>query len=187
MIGAWPVAWLLTAVFAASALGSLPRRRRSGAGVADGISAAFHLLMCLALMVMTWRSEPLLPVWLQTAAFGCAVIWFGLAAPARTADVPARSLSGWHHAVMAGAMIWMIMVTPAAMRTPSAGGMSAMSRPAIPNAVAVISALLGAYCGLAAAAWLARATDRGLRIRDRRAASQAAMSVGMAALLVAML
>ena len=52
--------------------------------MADRVSAAFHAPMCLALVVMTWRSGPVLP-WFQAAVFGCAVLWFGLAALCRTA------------------------------------------------------------------------------------------------------
>jgi hypothetical protein len=72
MIGAWPARVLLMAVLAASGLASLPTGGRAGIRVADRVSAAFHALMCLGLIVMTWRSGPVLP-WFQAAVFGCAV------------------------------------------------------------------------------------------------------------------
>jgi hypothetical protein len=60
--------WLLTAVFAAAGLGSLPVPGRAGtARMAAGVSEVFHALMCAA--------------WFQQALFGCAVIWFGLVSP----------------------------------------------------------------------------------------------------------
>jgi hypothetical protein len=143
--------------------------------------------MCLGLIVMTWRSGPALP-WVQAAVFGCAVLWFGLAALGRTAGARARRAAGRHDALMAAAMIWMIFAMPTAMPTaPAHGGMPAMSRPATTTAVLVVSALLAAYFGLAAITWLVRATGPGPRLRDRVAAGQAAMSTGMAMLLLAML
>jgi hypothetical protein len=142
--------------------------------------------MSLGLIVMTWRSAPVLP-WAQAAVFGCAVLWFTLAAPRLTAGAPARSASGWHDALMAGAMIWMIFAMPAAMPMAPAHGMTSMSRPAAPTAVRVVSALLAAYFGLATIPWLVRAAVPGPRLRDRVAACHAAMSAGMAVLLLAML
>jgi Domain of unknown function (DUF5134) len=116
------------------------------------------------------------------------VLWFGLAAHGRTAGAPARRASGWHDALMAGAMIWMIFAMPAAMPiAPAHGGMPAMSHPATPTAILVVSAVLAAYFGLAAIPWFARSTGPGLRLHDRAAAGHAAMSTGMAVLLLAML
>lgn len=59
MVGALAARWLLTALFAAAGLASLPVRERAGtARVADRISGVFHALMSAALIVMIWRSEP---------------------------------------------------------------------------------------------------------------------------------
>jgi hypothetical protein len=89
---------------------------------------------------------------------------------------------------MAGAMIWMIFAMPAAMpMAPVHGGMPAMSRPATPTAILLVSAVLAAYFGFAAIPWLVRAIGPRLRPRDRAAAGHAAMSTGMAVLLLAML
>jgi protein-S-isoprenylcysteine O-methyltransferase Ste14 len=101
---------------------------------------------------------------------------------------PARRASGWHDALMAGAMIWMIFAMSATMpMAPVHGGMPAMSRPATPTAILLVSAVLAAYFGLAAIPWLVRAIGPRLRLRDRAVAGHAAMSTGMAALLLAML
>lgn len=119
------------------------------------------------------------------------MIWFGLASPGGTARFRARSVPGLHHALMAGAMIWMITAMPAAMRMMPAGparsAMPAMSRPATPAAVPVVSILLAAYFALAAIPWFVRAIGPGRRVNDSAAASHAAMSAGMAAMLLAML
>jgi hypothetical protein len=48
---------------------------------------------------MTWRSEAALAVWSQTALFGCAVIWFGLADISETAPFRQTSLPSAHHAL----------------------------------------------------------------------------------------
>jgi hypothetical protein len=184
MVTAMGARWLLTAVFAAAGLGSLRALRRAGtARAADRVSDVFHVLMSAALIAMTWRSEATIAVWFQTAQFGCAVIWFGLASPSGTARSWPASLPGAHHALMAGAMIWMITAMPAHMRIAPAGA----SRTAMPAAVLAVSVLLAAYFALAAIPWLVRATGPGRRVNGRAAASHAAMSAGMAAMLLAML
>jgi Domain of unknown function (DUF5134) len=122
MAGAVAARWLLTAVFAAAGLGSLPVPGRVGtARAAARVSEVFHALMCTALIAMTWRSEPIAPTWFELALFGCAVIWFGLAGPGGVAGFRARRLPGLHHSLMAGAMIWMITAMSAASRMGPAG------------------------------------------------------------------
>jgi hypothetical protein len=86
-----------------------------------------------------------------------------------------------------GAMIWMIFAMPAAMPMAPAHGMATAPNPATPMAVLVVSALLAAYFGFAAIPWLVQATGPGPRLRDAAAAGHAAMSAGMAVLLLAML
>jgi hypothetical protein len=192
MAGALAVRWLLTAVFAAAGLGSLPVSGRVGtARVAARVSAVFHALMCAALIAMTWRSEPIAPAWFLTALFGCAVIWFGLADPGGVAVFRVRRLPGLHHALMAGAMIWMITAMPPAMPMGPArrarGAMPAMSGHGAPAAVLAVSVLLAAYFALAAVPWFGCAIGAGRRVTGRAAAGHAAMSAGMAAMLLALL
>ena len=175
-------------VFAVAGLGSLPRRGR-----ADGVSDVFHILMAVALIAMTWRPEPAVAVWLQAALLGSAVIWFALARPGAAGRFRAGRLAGLHHALMAGGMIWMITAMstsmPMAPARPARGAMPAisMSRPVMSAAVGVVSVLLAAYFAVAAIPWFARAVGPRRRVNDPAAAGHAAMSAGMAAMLLAML
>src|SRR6266851_80625 len=121
MIGGRAAQWLLTAVFAAAGLRSgtarwvgLPRRGRAGpAPLSDRVSAVFCSTMCAALIAMTWRSEPAVAQWLQAAVFGSAAVWLGLVSMAGSGRVQRPSLPAVVHALMAGAMIWMLTATPA--------------------------------------------------------------------------
>jgi uncharacterized protein DUF5134 len=163
--------------------------------------------------------------------FGCAAVRFALARPGATARRGPVSLPGAHHALMAGAMTWMITAMQAAMPMAGPGhasdpipptpapvvpsmshaamtatpdpaipamshaavpamadpAMPAMSHVAVPATVLAVGVLLAAYFALAAIPWLVRAVGPGPRINDRAAAGHAAMSAGMAAMLVAML
>jgi uncharacterized protein DUF5134 len=178
--------WLLTVAFAAAALGAvLPRRGPAGsARRADRAKAVFCQVMCAALIAMAWRPEPAAAAWAQAAGFGCAAIVF--IAGWRTRP----SLDRLHHALMAGAMIWMLIAGPGAAR-PSPGhghgAMAAMPGAGLPVPVLAVSGLVAACCAAASIPWLARAIGPGLRVRDPAAAGQAAMSAGMAAMLIAML
>lgn len=53
-------------VFAAAGARILSARGRAGA---NRVSTALHVLMCAALIVMTWRSRLALPLSFQVAAF----------------------------------------------------------------------------------------------------------------------
>src|ERR1700722_1289274 len=166
MAGAVAARWLLTAVFAAAGLGSLPVLGRvDTARAAARVSEVFHALMCTALIAMTWRSEPIAPTWFEPALFGCAVVWFGLVGPG--------GLPALHHALMAGAMIGMIPAMPAASRMGPAGparsAMPAMSPRAAPAAVLAVCVLLAAYFAFAAVPWLV--CHRSWAARDRQSRS----------------
>ena len=175
-------------VFAVAGLGSLPRRGR-----ADGVSDVFHILMAVALIAMTWRPEPAVAVWLQAALLGSAVIWFALARPGAAGRFRAGRLAGLPRALMAGGMIGMLTAMstsmPMAPARPARGAMPAisMSRPVMSAAVGVVSVLLAAYFAVAAIPWFARAVGPRRRVNDPAAAGHAAMSAGMAAMLLAML
>ena len=79
-------------------------------------------------------------------------------------------------------------MTPPAPTAGDVGGSgAAMSRPAAPAAVLAVSVLLAAYFALAAVPWLVCAIGPGRRVTDSAAAGHAAMSAGMAAMLLAML
>jgi hypothetical protein len=182
--------WLLTAVFAVAGLGAaLPRRERAGPGQpADRLPAVFCATMCAALIAMTWLSEPAAATWLQVAVFGCAALRLALASPARSRRGQRTGLPALLHALMAGAMIWMLTAMPAAagMR-PARGAMVSTSWAGTPAAVVVVSILLAVSCAAASIPWLARAVGPGPRVNDPVAAGQAVMSAGMAAMLFAAL
>jgi hypothetical protein len=185
--------WALTVVFAAAGLAAaLPRRDPAGSAQrAERVSNVFCSVMCAALITMTWRSEPAAATWLQAALFGCAVLWFGLTSLASFGRGRTPSLPDLFHTLTAGVMIWMLAAMPAGTGMPAAGAarsaMAPMSRAATPALVLVISVLLAVSCAAGSIPWLARAIAPGYRVRDPAAASQAAMSAGMAAMLLATL
>lgn len=193
MIESLTARWLLTVVFAAAALGTAIQWRQSAGAArrADQPAAVFCMVMCTALIAMTWWLEPAALTWVQVAGFGCAALWFLLASGTRFGQFRRPRLVGMHHALMGGAMIWMLVALPglAGMRPsmPGQHAMAAMSGggPAIP--VLAVSGLVAAACGAAALPWLARAIGPGPRVTDPAAAGQVVMSAGMAAMLIVML
>jgi hypothetical protein len=190
MIESVTARWLLTAVFAAAALGTVIQWRQSAGSArrADQPAAAFCLVMCTALIAMTWWLEPAALTWVQVAGFGCAALWFLLAGWGKFGQ---PRLVGLHHALMGTAMIWMLVALPgvAGMRPvmPGQDAMAAMPSGAPSVPVLAVSALVAACCAAAALPWLARAIGPGLRVTHPGAAGQAVMSAGMAAMLIVML
>jgi Domain of unknown function (DUF5134) len=185
--------WALTAVFAAAGLtAALPRRDPAGvAQPAERISNVFCSVMCAALIVMTWRSEPAAVTWLQAALFGCVGLWFGLTSLAGFGQGRWPSRPDLFRTLMVGAVMWMLTAMPANTGMPAAGAardaMAPMSWAATPAPVLVISILLAVSCAAASIPWLARAIAPGHRVKDPAAVSLAAMSAGMAAMLLATL
>lgn len=168
---------VLTVVFGAAALGRAlpvaPPGRPAGR-----LAAGFCIAMCAALIAMTWWPEPAGAMWLQVALFGGTALWLMLAGPLR---------AGLRHALMAAAMAWMLTAVPARLPMRGMAGMArmAVATPSVP--VLAVSGLVAACCVATSIPWVARAiSGRGLRLADPEAASQAAMSVGMAAMLIAM-
>jgi hypothetical protein len=189
MVALLAARWLLTAVFAAAALAAaLPRRL---AGTARPADRAFCGAMCAALIAMMWWSEPAVAAWLQAAVFGCAGLWLVLAYRCGFGPIRLPGPAGLHHALMAGVMIWMLTAMPDTAATPAPrhdhGAMAAMPQAGVPGPVLAVSILAAGYCAAASIPWLRRAIGPGPRVTDPAAASQAAMSAGMAAMLIAML
>jgi Domain of unknown function (DUF5134) len=193
MIEGLTVRWILTAVFAAAGLtAALPQREPAkSAQPTDQVSAVFCGAMCAALIPMTWWSEPAAAAWLQAALFGCAGLWLGLASIAGPGRVRRPSLPAVFHALMAGAMIWMLTAMPAVTGMAPAGSargaMAPMSGAAMPASVLAVSVVVAVSCVAASIPWLARVIGTGPRGKDPVAASHAAMSAGMAAMLFATL
>lgn len=176
MIEGLAARWLLNAVFGAVGLTeALPRRGLpESAQWVDRVSAVFCGGMCAALIAMTWRSEPAAATWLQAAVFGCAALGFGLASVAGIGPVRRPRLPALFHALMAGAMIWMLTAMPAAAGSPSArsprGAMAPMSQAATLATVVAVSIVLALSCAAASIPWLARAIGAGPRGQDPLAA-----------------
>lgn len=184
--------WLLTAVFAAAGLAAvLPRPGRAGsARSADRVSAVLCPVMCVALIAMTWWSEPAGAAWFQAALFGCAALWFVLPG-LHGSDWPRRpGLAGLHHVLTAGAMIWMLAAMPGGVTPspgPGYGAMTAVPGTGMPIPDLAVSILFAACCAVAALSLLAQAISPGPGIQARVTADQATMGAGMAAMLLAML
>jgi hypothetical protein len=191
MIQGLAARWLLTAVFTVAALrvGVPLRERADSARPENRVSVVFCGVMCAALIAMAWWSEPTAATWLQAALFACAVVWFGRASVA--APTRATRLRAAFDMLMAGAMIWMLTAMPAitgmSSRGSGTGTMASMSRPGTPASVLAVSLPLAVSCAAASVPWLARAIRPGRQVKDPTAASQAAMSAGMAAMLFATL
>jgi hypothetical protein len=146
--------------------------------------------MCVALTAMTWWSEPAPAAWFQAALFGCAALWFVLSSLRSSGRLPRLGLTGLHHALTAGAMIWMLTAmrggaTPSP--SPGHGGMAAMPGAGMLTPDLVISILFAAYCAVAALSLLPQGIGPGSRVKGTVSASQALMNAGMAAMLLAML
>jgi hypothetical protein len=188
MIAPLAVRWLLTVVFAAAGLAAaLPRRAATRERSAD---RAFCGAMCAALIAMLWWSEPAVAAWLQVALFGCAGLWLVLARLSGFDPIRLPGLAGLHHALMAGAMIWMLTAMPGAAGIRPGrnhGAMAAMPQAGVPGLVLAVSILAAGYCAAASIPWLVRAVGAGPKATDPAAAGQAAVSAGMAAMLIAML
>ena len=196
MIESMAARWLLTAVFAAAAMatgtGIWAGIRRPAAGpasLASRAAASFCVVMCAALIAMTWLSESAAVAWVQVAGFGCAAVRFGLASGGTSGQ--RLALPALHHAMMAVAMIWMLAAVAGVipMRSAATGNSAMATMPAapLPIPVLVISGLAAAYCAAACIPWLVRAIGPGLRVANTAAAGQAAMSAGMAVMLIAMM
>jgi len=192
MITALAARWVLTAVFAAAGLtAALPRRDPAGSAPAERVSAVFCSAMCAALIAMTWRSEPAAATRPQAALFGCAALWFGLTSLTGSGRCWAPRPPALFHTLMAGAMTWMLTTMPAgtgrSVTGAARGAMTPVSRTATPAPVVVVSILLAVSCTAACIPWLARAHRPCAPGAGPAAASQAAMSAGMAAMLISTL
>ncbi|WP_020498173.1 DUF5134 domain-containing protein [Sciscionella marina] len=205
---------LLTILFAGTGLWCLhaavrrfPRVRPS---VADRVSWIAHVLMSAGMIAMAWPWGMSLPMNPQLALFALVALWFlGLAVRGHRPCVGhgnLRRLPHVHHAVMMGAMVWMIASMPMAMggggssgghhhmAMPGMPGMDMPATPSLPVVFVVANLVLGAYFLVTSLGWIASAVDHA-RVADtglnRFAAGEstchAAMSIGMGAMLLAML
>lgn len=179
MVGSVLLSWTLTIVFGATGLWFLAGCMRIAAAnavaIIDRMSDLAHAAMCAGMIAMIWPWGRNVPVWFQAAVFGTATVWFLVLltgdARLRPASYPSGSRGLWHahHALMMGAMTWMVVAMPVSM--------------SMPGAVTVISVVLAAYFVLAAIPCLSGALRRR---RALDAACHAVTSVGMGGMLLAM-
>ncbi|GAA3524784.1 DUF5134 domain-containing protein [Amycolatopsis ultiminotia] len=197
MISDLSLRWILTLVFAASAVFCLYRcvyRPRFTGRVSEGL----HALMCAGMVTMAWPATMSFARTPQIVLFTAAAVWFAVTARGH----------GWfaaaHHTLMMAAMAWMVFAMPLAMAgmtmtAPMTGpehagmdmgsGMTMTGHAPVPvAAVAVALTVLFLVAGLV---WLARAIDRA-RGEQRPGkhtwglAMEGAMSLGMAVMTVAL-
>jgi hypothetical protein len=182
MIGLESLRWLLTVVFAATAVFHLvrclrPSRRRAAE---HRFSEVLHLVMGTSMIAMIWPWGEVVPVAVWIAVFTMSAAWFiaGVAWSAGRRLVPA------FFATAMGTMVWMGASMPAQASTVdrhsgSAGmAMNAGAGHAPMGYVAWTSAVLGGYLLLAAFCWI----GKGLRIGGLSTASTKPRTLGWGAL-----
>ncbi|APU16045.1 DUF5134 domain-containing protein [Actinoalloteichus fjordicus] len=179
--------WLFTIGFAVALLGFLRQlvgRPADGPSLPARISALAHVLMCAAMVAMTWPWGMSIPLTPQLVVFSLATAWFlaltvgRLRAGREQAAGPSAHV---HHTLMAAAMVWMLAIMPAAMTAPSSSGghvhaLAALGSPAegittlgavsvaperlgLSALVAVLTGLIGLYLILSSLRWIAGAVD----------------------------
>jgi hypothetical protein len=127
VISSLPLAWALTAVFAATGFYALTRwatavsERRSAAHRTAELA---HLLMSAAMVVMTWTWYGSAGLWTQIVLFSVLGVFFLVTASRGVLCGPSGRVAGAAHALMAAAMVWMLAAMPLIMASPAeaAGG-----------------------------------------------------------------
>ncbi|WP_406144248.1 DUF5134 domain-containing protein [Streptomyces sp. NBC_01012] len=190
MIAATGLRWILTLLFCALAAYGLWRAfaARSHPWTAR-LAHGLHAVMALAMFAMAWPWGMDLPGTPQVLFFSAVAAWFVLAALALPSGPDSRGrvlASALPHAVMTGAMAWMVAAMASGMSMGAMGGGEAHDMPGMdmsaPGAVATMtlsgtgnrwSAGLLALVMLALALWwLAAGFDRG-RLAPRTASGAA--------------
>ncbi|MEV5698121.1 DUF5134 domain-containing protein [Streptomyces anthocyanicus] len=175
MIAANGLRWILTLMFAAPALYGLWRLARPTTGLTGRVGHLLHAAMGVLMIAMAWPWGMDLAVAPQVVLFTAGALWFVAASLVWPGE---RSRSGavraaWPHALMMGAMAWMVaaMGTSGAMaghgggaghgghegHAASGSGLASMSLTATGPSVA--SALLAVALTAIGLVWLARALD----------------------------
>ncbi|ANY07975.1 DUF5134 domain-containing protein [Pseudonocardia sp. HH130630-07] len=128
MISSVPLAWALTALFALT--GGYALRRWSEVVSAQGeavrrTAELAHVVMSVAMVVMTWSWAGTAGVAVQIALFGVFTVFFAVTAARGVRCGAAGPATGVAHALMAAAMVWMLAAMPVIMPmavAPSGGG-----------------------------------------------------------------
>jgi hypothetical protein len=180
VIAATGLRWILTLLFAVSAVHGVWRAVLPGTTAAARVDHALHAAMGVLMAVMAWPWGMDLPTGPQVALFSAGALWFLVTAPFRRPDGGTRRgalLTAGPHVLMMAAMAWMVaaMSSSGAMAGGSGGGgmegmdmgdMSGLATMSLsgtgPRLVAGVFAAALAWTGLA---WLARAFDRARALR----------------------
>ncbi|MEU7088893.1 DUF5134 domain-containing protein [Streptomyces achromogenes] len=197
MIAADGLRWILTLVFAVPVGYGLWRLALPATNLAARVDHALHAAMGALMAAMAWPWGMDLPAVPQVVVFTAGALWFVAAAPFRAG---ARSRAGavmaaWPHALMTGAMAWMVAAMGSSgamaghggagghhdmpgMDMSDGSGLASMSLAGTgPRTVAGLLALVLAVLGVV---WLARAFDHA-RLRQPVVAAGAPVPVADAA------
>lgn len=182
-----------TAVFTASALWFAKLVLRRGTAPAERVNCAAHLCMSVLMLLMLW-SWPSLPMLPQLVVFTAATLWF--AAQCVLAGSRSKRAEHLHHAVMMGAMLWMVAAMAVLPHSPAHAAAhhgSAAPTSTIPVSAAVLTAGLGLLLIASSLRWIASAVDTARSVPVIRVGSIAvpachgAMALSMGMLLLTML
>ncbi|MCA1189000.1 MULTISPECIES: DUF5134 domain-containing protein [unclassified Saccharopolyspora] len=223
MVESLLLSWVLTVLFAVTAVWCAISATRPGLRPSDRLSSASHLAMSLLMIAMVWPWGMGVPATPQLVLFAATAVWFAALAVLRVPcahGYGSPRLAHAHHAVMSVAMVWMVAAMPLLMLgahdsggghhhhaagAPASGVLAAPAAAAGPPApVVLVSAVLGAFLVLSSVAWISTAVDtarHNLNTADATgapadpratrlawdAACHGAMSIGMGAMLLAML
>jgi Domain of unknown function (DUF5134) len=121
-----------------------------------------HAVMAGGMLVMTWPAVAGTMVGLQIGVLSAAAVWFGWYAVSRHrgAALVWRWQRGWHPALLAAAMIWLLAVMPderGESATMAHDGMSMAGTAGPSLAVIVVGLLIACYCLAYPARWFLRA------------------------------
>ncbi|MEV1295297.1 DUF5134 domain-containing protein [Pseudonocardia sp. NPDC049635] len=129
MIASLPVALTLTVLFLLTGGYALLRWSGAVAGSAPPgrrTSELAHLLMSVAMVVMTWTWYGTAGLWFQILLFGGFAVFFAADAVRRRRLQLHGCTGGSAHALMAAAMVWMLaampLIMPAPVEAPAGGG-----------------------------------------------------------------
>ncbi|MFG3248033.1 DUF5134 domain-containing protein [Streptomyces sp. NPDC048187] len=175
MIAASGLRWILTLMFAAPVGYGLWRLGRPATGLTGRVGHALHAAMGVLMIAMAWPWGMDLAVAPQVVLFTAGALWFVAASLIRPGEHSrtGAAKAAWPHALMMGAMAWMVaaMGTSGAMtghgggpghgghEGHAAGGSGLASMSLTGTGPSVASALLAVALTAIGLVWLARAFD----------------------------
>lgn len=197
MVSGVAAQWTFTVLFAVLAAHSASLARASRPHTVAVTNHVLHIVMSLVMVAMAWPWWDRLPWLAQLLFFALATAWFLVLAARRATPSPSRSAAAtWHllaHALMMGAMVWMVAVmAPDGSLAADPGAAShahhALSAMGALSGVVVTAGLLGAGALFTADAFAqVRRWPDLWRGHSSELSSGAAMSFGMGAMCALML